>query len=112
MLAFSSLTNGRELFFKAERTAATPPVRARSRQARAGGSPPSGERWALVELSMAPSDLYSERLSQLPPEPIIARVDEWQWGVWGPDFLTAYHGDTGSVSLSRQSESPESHAST
>lgn len=68
VLAFSSLTNGRELFFKAERTAATPPVRARSRQARAGGSPPSGERWTLVELSMAPSDLYSKRLSQLPPD--------------------------------------------
>ena len=111
MLAFSSLTNGRELFFKAERSERRRPLCGRA-QLVVHRLHASGERWALVELSMAPSDLYSERLSQLPPEPIIARVDEWQWGVWGPDFLTAYHGDTGSVSLSRQSESPESHAST
>jgi len=63
VLAFTSLDNHHELFFKAERA----PLRGRSPHARRSQQP-AGEEWTLTHVSMGPTDVYTKRLATLPAD--------------------------------------------
>lgn len=71
VLAFLSLRDDQELFFKAERSAAAARPAASSRghakQSRQPPPPPK-EEWTLVHIGVAPTDSFSRSLAQLPAD--------------------------------------------
>lgn len=68
VLAFTSLKNQSELFFKAERSAAAASRPHAKPAARGVQQRPSGEQWTVVQIAMAPTEAYSRRLATLPAD--------------------------------------------
>ena len=109
VLAFTSLTNKQELFFKAERAAAAPAqrhganARSNAKQVpRGAAAPPVGERWELVQLSMAPTELFAKSLGGLPADAKELALLEAMLGVEKKGIELGHHDREVVVPISRK----------
>ena len=84
VIAFTSLRNHHEFFFKAERSApnaAASRARIHSQHARGSRQSQAGEEWTLTQISVAPTEAYAKRLAKLPEDANEAALLETILGV-------------------------------